>query len=117
MFLIWLSETQSFNLLYSVSFSFLFFDQNLSHRKTVNIKLLPANSLLYDSTGLLTRVIGLSFSCTHAHCSSKKKNVFVDQNMEVEITESVITFSRCDKIDLPIKKSQLHHRRNYFSLF
>ena len=37
--------------------------------------------------------------------------------MEVDMTESVIKFSRCDKIDLPIKKSQLRRRRNYFNLF
>ena len=37
--------------------------------------------------------------------------------MEVDTTESVIEFSRCDKIDLLIKKSQLRHRRNYFTLF
>ena len=37
--------------------------------------------------------------------------------MEVDTTESVIEFSKCDKIDLLIKKSQLRHRRNYFTLF
>lgn len=46
MFLILLSGTQSFNLLYRVSFSLLFFNQNLSRRETVNIKLLPANSFI-----------------------------------------------------------------------
>ena len=46
MFLVLLSGTQSFNSLYSVSFSFLFFKQNVSRRKTVNIKLLPANSFI-----------------------------------------------------------------------
>ena len=113
MFLILLSETQSFNLLYSISFNFLFFSQNLSRRKVVNIKLLHAIGFLYDSTGLLTRDIGL-----HPRpLRIQKKNVSVNQNMEVDTTESVIEFSKCDKIDLLIKKSQLRHRRNYFTLF
>ena len=46
MFLVLLSGTQSFNSLYSASFSFLFFKQNVSRRKTVNIKLLSANSFI-----------------------------------------------------------------------
>ena len=56
-----LQETQSFNLLHSVSFSFLLFNQNLSCRKTINHYLLPANSFfvrqepvyyIYTHTGI-----------------------------------------------------------------
>ena len=118
MFLVLLSGTQSFNSLYSVSFSFLFFKQNVSRRKTVNIKLLSANSFIARQymqgywPGLLAYPFPAPTPTAHP-----KNNASVNQNIEVDMTESVIKFSRCDKIDLPIKKSQLRHRRNYFNLF
>ena len=52
------------------------------------------------SSVVLVWAIGLSFSDTHVHCSSKKKGS-VNQNMEVDMTEYV-KFSGCDKVvDLP----------------